>query len=104
MPKRDRPFAVYRRASGMFTIVPRGLFGWTQLIVWLALLAGLAAWFYDHYITHYQSGMLAIGVVLFIFGLIAWTLCFLWWVFARAEVIDREVWRRDQERKKQRRR
>lgn len=104
MPKRDKPFVVYKRASGLFTIVPRGVKGWTQMIVWLGLLAMLCAWFVDHFTNHQLRPGLGTGVGLFVGGLIAWSLCFIWWVFARAEVIDREVWRRDQARKNRNRR
>lgn len=99
MPNRNKPFVVYKRASGWFTIVPRGVKGWLQMIFWLALLAGLCAWFVDHYVEYRMRPELGTGVLLFVSGLIAWSLCFIWFVFARAEVLDRDVWLRDQARK-----
>lgn len=99
MTRRDKPFVVFRRASGMFTIVPRGFAGWAQLGVWLALLIPLAIWFAEHFALRYGGPDFASGVGLFLFALIGGVVCFLWWVFSRAEQIDMGVWLRDQQRK-----
>lgn len=103
MSKRDRPFAIYKRPSGMITIVPRGILGWLQVLVWLGLLGALWVWFIDHFTSAYDTTDWW-SAVLFVCGLVAWLICFLWWVHARAEVIDTEVWRRDQYRKRQKKR
>jgi hypothetical protein len=99
MTKREKPFVVFWHASGLFTIVPRGVAGWTQMAIWFALLLALAVWFFDLFTVRYDEPDFAAGVVLFLFGIVGWALGFLWWVFARAEQIDRVVWLRDQQRK-----
>lgn len=105
MRTNDKPFVVYRRAHGSFTIVPRGLKGWAQAGAWMALLAALVVWFIDHAQSHSDKSEFFYGLVLFCGGLVAWAICAAWWIMPRSEVIEvAELIRQKQyERRKQRR-
>lgn len=105
MRNSDKPFVVYRRGPGSFTIVPRGAKGWAQLGGWLVLLAGLVGWFVMHAEAYRDQPEFVHGLVLFCAGLIAWTVCAIWWMLSRGEVVEvAELIRQKQyERRKQRR-
>lgn len=102
MRVKDRPFAVYRKGPGSFTIVPRGAKGWFQIGVWAALGAALVLWFSDHAGTTTGGEDIAPALFLFCMGMLAWMICGLWWVFAHAEVIDHSVMLRDKQRARRR--
>jgi hypothetical protein len=88
MRDRDKPFVMYRRGPGNFTIVPRGVVGWFQFAVWIALFAALTVWFVDHVGANGDGGAFYDGLALFGVGVIAWLIAGLWWMIARAEIID----------------
>lgn len=98
MRRKDMPFVVYRRGPGSFTIIPRGLKGWAQFAVWLALLLPLVLWFADHAPPQTAGEFAHYGLVLFVIGLLAWFASGIWWMLARGEVIDVVELQRDRQR------
>lgn len=103
MSKKDRPFVVYRRGPTDFTIVPRGVKGWLQLALWLALLVPLVVWFESHIADYAEGPDFFNGVFLFCMGMLAWLICGMWWALAHAEVLEVSVWKRDRQRKQRER-
>lgn len=87
MSSKDRPFVLYVGGMLGWHLVPRGIRGWTQFIIWLALLAPLVMWLADHLATEQKRGDTLAGVVLFVFGVLAWLICGLWWMLSRAEIV-----------------
>lgn len=102
MRDRGKPFVLYRRGPMSFTIVPRGVKGWLQFVIWLALLAPLIAWFAHH------TGQTASGpdyrsaLALLLVGLVIWSIGGVWWMIARATVIDTVELQRDRQRERRR--
>jgi hypothetical protein len=88
MRDEDKPFVMYRRGTLNFTIVPRGVKGWTQSAVWMALLVPLLLWFTDYAAKHSEGADFYIGLALYLGGMLAWTVGGIWWMKARAEVVD----------------
>lgn len=105
MRDRRKPFVFYRRGAGSFSIVPRGAAGWGQFAVWIALLAALVTWFVDHARANARGPAFFEGLGLFGAGLLAWFVGGIWWMLARAEVVDMAELTRDRQRRarKQRR-
>ncbi len=104
MSNSDKPFVVYKRASGSFTIAPRGPNGWAQFAIWVALLVPLCVWFLDHLAVSKTNGDVFVGVALVVFGLMAWLICGLWWMRSRAEIVDVVIEKRDRQLKERRNR
>lgn len=98
-----KPFVVYRRGPLSFTIVPRGLNGWLQFGAWLALLVPLALWLDTHIETRGGQADFADGVLLFIMATLVWLVCGVWWMLARAAVIDVSELMRDRQRERRKR-
>jgi hypothetical protein len=88
MREEDKPFVMYRRGLMNFTIVPRGVAGWSQFAVWMALLAVLTTAFAIYSEAHKDSSEMTIALVLYIAAMLIWTLGGIWWMKARAEVVD----------------
>lgn len=103
MPKRDKPFVIYRGGWFDYLIVPQGMMGWTQFLVWFALLVPLVLWFIDHSSIH-DGANLAYGLVMLAFGIVFWLIGGIWWMSMRANVVDVAVLRRERQRKMQRKR
>lgn len=105
MRDKRKPFVVYRRGPGSFTIVPRGAKGWGQFAAWMALLAALVIWFVDHAEAYARTPTFFEGLGVFGAGLLAWLVGGIWWMLARAEVVDVVELTRDKHRRarKQRR-
>jgi hypothetical protein len=105
MRERAKPFVVYRRETGFFTIMPRGLIGWAQFAVWIALLVPLVIWFFGHLEIHSDGREFFDGLGLFFIGMLAWLIGGIWWMLARGEVVDVALLmrRRYMEQRKQRR-
>jgi len=102
---KNKPFVVFRRGPGSFTIVPRGAKGWTQFALWIALLFPLVIWFDNHTPPPNAGGTYYDGLALFVFGLVVWLVVGIWWMLARAEVVevaellrDRQLARRKRKR------
>ena len=88
MRDEDKPFVMYRRGPLNFTIAPRGVKGWTQFAVWMALLVPLLLWFTDYAAKHGEEPGFYIGFALYLGGMLVWTVGGIWWMKARAEVVD----------------
>ncbi|MFM7378398.1 MAG: hypothetical protein ACKO1O_09785 [Erythrobacter sp.] len=106
MRDRVKPFVMYRRGPANFTIVPRGVLGWVQFAVWLALLGALVVWFAEHVHLNPDNANYLESVVLFAIGVFLWMVGGLWWMMARAEIVEVAELTRDRqiERRKRRRR
>lgn len=87
MQSQVKPFIVYEGGVLPYLIVPRGWKGWGQFTLWLALMTPLLVWLADHIQTKQSGSDFAIGMVLFLMGVIVWLVAGLWWMLARAEVI-----------------
>ena len=98
MRDRRKPFVVYRRGGGSFSIVPRGAVGWAQFAAWIALLTALVIWFVDHIQDNSKGPTFFEVLALFGAGLLAWIVGGIWWVLARAEVVDMAELTRDRQR------
>jgi type VI protein secretion system component VasK len=103
MRARGKPFVMYWRGPASFTIVPRGLMGWVQFIIWLALLAPFVMWFGSVLRGETNSVTTAEAVILSVLCLGAWLVCGLWWMIAHAEVVDAVSLRRDKKRERRKR-
>jgi hypothetical protein len=103
MRNEEKPFVFYRKGPLNFTIVPRGLNGWAQFAVWMGLLVPPCLWFTDYAATHGEGPGLYIGLAAFLGMTLVWTVGGIWWMKARAEVVDvNELLKlkREQERKR----
>ncbi len=103
MREEDKPFVLYRKSAFNFTITPRGVKGWTQFAVWMALLVPLLVWFDGYSAAHAGGPGFAKGMALFIGGMLFWTVGGIWWMRARAEVVDLDAMlklKREQDRKR----
>ncbi|WP_086608532.1 hypothetical protein [Erythrobacter donghaensis] len=98
MRERRKPFVVYRRGPGSFSIVPRGVAGWAQFAVWMALLAALVIWFVDHIQANTKGPTFFEVLGLFGAGLLASIVGGIWWMLAHAEVVDVAELTRDRQR------
>lgn len=103
MPKRDKPFVIYRGGWFSFIIVPQGVIGWMQFAIWLSLLVPLVLWFMDHSKAH-EGADLFYGLLLLIFGVLFWLLGGIWFMSVRAKVVDVVVLRRDRQMERRRER
>jgi len=110
MRERDKPFVLYRGGLVSLLIVPRGIRGWGQFALWLGLCVPLFVWLGDHVRNHPDGPDYLAGVMLFVFGVIVWLIGGLWWMLARAEVIEMvevrrsrqyERWERERARRRQ---
>lgn len=104
MRGRGKPFVMYRRGPANFIIVPRGVVGWSQFAVWVALLAALAVWFARHVQLHSEAADFSYTLVLFGMGVFIWIVAGLWWMIARAEIVDVAELMRDRQRERRKRR
>ena len=84
----DKPFVLYRKGPMNFTIVPRGVKGWVQFAIWMALLVPPVVWFTDYAATHGEGQALYIGLAAFMGMMLVWTVGGTWWMRARAEIVD----------------
>lgn len=104
MHDKGAPFVVYRRGPGSFIIVPRGVAGWAQFAAWLALLGLLVVWFADHVGLTASGEERAQAMGLFIFGLMVWIISGVWWMLARAQVVEMAELQRDRQLQRRKRR
>ncbi len=88
MRDQDKPFVLHRRGPWNFTIIPRRISGWAQFCVWMALLVPLLLWFEGYNAAHRKDSGLYTGLAVFIAGMTAWTVGGIWWMKARAEIVD----------------
>jgi hypothetical protein len=104
MRDRDKPFVMYRRGPANFTIVPRGVMGWFQFAVWLALLGGLVVWFAKNVHLNPSKEHYYDGLLVFAIGMFLWMVAGLWWMMARAEIVEVAELMRDRQRERRKRR
>ncbi len=100
MRRGDKPFVSYTRGPMSFIIVPRGLKGWAQFGLWIALLVPHVAWFEAHLRRPETASETGAAVFLFLTGLLAWVICGLWYMLAHAEVVDVAVLKRERQRQR----
>lgn len=102
MQRKDKPFVLYRRGPLNFRIVPRGLMGWLQFALWMALAGMLVSWFLSHASmpTHARDAVYEDVIFLFLFGMVVWLIGGLWWMRAHAEEIDVSEYLRDRQRER----
>jgi hypothetical protein len=87
MRQKRKPFVLYKGGVLRYMVVPRGIRGWTQFVLWLAMLAPLVLWFVDHVTDPRKGHEFGASVVLFATGIVAWLIGGLWWMLARAELV-----------------
>ena len=104
MRGRDKPFVMYRRGPANFIIVPRGMLGWSQFAVWLALLGALVVWIADQFLLNSSNGQFFEVVTLLAIGVFIWFVAGLWWMIARAEIVEVAELMRDRQRERRKRR
>jgi uncharacterized membrane protein len=86
MGRKAKPFVLY--LGGLIPwIVPRGLKGWAQFFVWLALLIPLVLWLDSHVLSVRDNPDFGTGLFLFFVGVAGWLIAGLWWMLAHAEVV-----------------
>lgn len=84
----DKPFVLYRRGPMNFTIVPRGVKGWVQLVIWMALLVPPLLWLNDYAAAYGEERALYPGLAAFMGMVLVWSLGGIAWMRPRAEVVD----------------
>ena len=85
---KDAGFVVYRRKSGFFTIVPRGLKGWAQLGAWIALLVPPIIWFFRFVRTNPDDRLFYDGLMLLGTVAVVWLVGGIWYMLACSETVD----------------
>lgn len=104
MRDRDKPFVMYYRGPVSFSLVPRGLKGWLQAAIWVAVLGILVAWFSNHTGPGIDGTGYAAALFLFCMGVLAWLIGGVWWMVAHSERVDVSEMLRDRQRQRQRER
>lgn len=104
MRDRDKPIVMYRRGPANFIIVPRGRQGWSQFVVWLGLLGALVAWLVDQSVLDPGNEQSFEVIALFAIGVFIWLVAGLWWMIARAKIVEVAELMRDRQRERRKRR
>lgn len=104
MRRKGKPFVLYRHGPMSVHVVPRGIKGWAQLCVWMAIPVPLVILLLDYLKSHPSGANHPEAIVLFCVAILIWLVCGYWWMAARADVIDWEVERRDRMRAERARR
>lgn len=86
----EKPFVLYRRGPMNFHIVPRGIKGWVQFGIWMAMLAPPTIAFTFYAEAHEGTPQFWVGLALYLVATLIWAVAGIWWMKARAEVIDVE--------------
>lgn len=105
MRDEDKPFVLTRYNRFLFNIAPRNLWGWLQMGVWMALLAPVVYVFHRYTDGLTDASRLRLASAAFFAASTAWLIAGVWWMKARAEVVDVARVRREQrmtERKRRR--
>jgi hypothetical protein len=104
MREKDKPFVMYRRGPGSFSIAPRNGKGWRQMAIWQALLAPILGGFIWFMVDRPQGTSFYIGLALYLVAMAGWGIGGMLWMRARAEVVDlNELLKLKHERDRQRR-
>ena len=88
MRDQDKPFVLYRKGPMNFTIVPRGISGWTQFGVWMALLVPMVIVFTIYAEALEGTPAFWLALAMFIAATLVWSIAMIAWMKARAEVVD----------------
>lgn len=88
MRDEDKPFVMYRRGPGNFSIVPRGRKGWALMGLWLALPIPLVIAFAIHAEGHEGEPAFFAALAAFLAAMLVWAVAMVRWMKARSEVID----------------
>ncbi len=102
MREEDKPFVMYRRGYGSFSIAPRNGKGVRQTGIWLALLAPIMGGFIWFMTGEPKGTSFHVGVAVFVAAIAGWSIGGMLWMRARAEVVDLQELlklKREQERK-----
>lgn len=105
MREEDKPFVLYRKGPYNFTIVPRGVKGWAQFGVWIALLVPPSIAFAVYAEANEGRPEFWVALAVYLVATLIWSLAAISWMRARAEVVDVAVMlklKREQERKQSR--
>jgi hypothetical protein len=105
MRDEDKPLILYRSGPWSFKIAPRNGKGWRQSLVWMALLAPITGGFVWFAAAEPDGTAFIVGLALYLVAMAAWTIGGLWWMRARAEVVDLQELlklKREQDRKRRR--
>lgn len=97
MPNRVRPFVLYTGGWLNFMIVPRGVKGWAQFAIWIALLVPLVLWLDGHLDSSRTGPAYGDGLLLFFAAAAAWLIGGLWWMLANSEVVSVVELRRERQ-------
>ncbi len=105
MRSRRDPFVLYRGGTIDYLLMPRGIAGWLQFSLWLALLVPLVLWLDTSLGDRANAAYQKDAIFLFCAGLAFWLIGGLWWMLAHCETIDTlEIVRaRQYERRRQKR-
>lgn len=88
MRDQDKPFVMYRRGPWNFTIMPRGVSGWSQFGVCMALFAVPTIAFAVYAEAHEGRPEFWAALALYLAATLIWSLASIGWMKARAEVVD----------------
>jgi hypothetical protein len=88
MRDQGKPFVLYRKGPMNFSIVPRGSRGWTQFGVWMVVFAVPTIAFAIYAEAHEGRPGFWVALALYLAATLIWSLASIWWMKARAEVVD----------------
>ena len=88
MRDEDKPFVLYRKGPMNFTIVPRGMAGWAQFSAWMAVFAVPTAVFAITAERLEGRPEFWAALAMYLAATLIWSLASIWWMKARAEVVD----------------
>ncbi|MFM7403024.1 MAG: hypothetical protein ACKO1N_02780 [Erythrobacter sp.] len=101
--KGKKAFVKYVGGSLPVVIVPRGIKGWLQFAIWLALLAPVILWLEHHLDTPVKTAHSGEAIFLFCVGVVAWLILGLWWILAHSETVQMVEIKRQKQRERRRR-
>lgn len=105
MREQEKPFILFRRNRFIYNITPRNASGWMQMGVWMALFAAMTVGFAAFDSARPADSAFGAPDAVFLVSLLVWTVGGIWWMKARAEVIDvNEVIRQKREAERKTRR
>lgn len=96
MPDTEKPFILIRRNRFIFNITPRNASGWWQMGIWTVLLAPVVFLFHRYTDGLAEGPQLTRAVAVFLLATTVWAVGGIWWMKARAEVVDVEQLLRQQ--------
>jgi hypothetical protein len=88
MRDQEKPFILFRRNRFIYNITPRNASGWIQKGVWKALFLAMIAGFAAFDGIRPADSTFGSEDAVFLLAVLAWAIGSIWWMRARAEVID----------------